>query len=170
MHKKFPTIKYHLYSFISSNQHPNLKTKYLNIKLPTQYIISIPIHHKTTENKNKNKVSFPYLERKKGKRRGLCIQDESSSTTRQPPHNENPSTTNNNMKTPKMSTFMNPRGCFMKGNENGTTNGRGRGFLPLYKPQTKKKRRKKGVLLNKVNQGSKLSRREPSWGRRKNKV
>ena len=65
---------------------------------------------------------------------------------------------------------MNPRGCFMKGNENGTTNGRGRGFLPLYKPQTKKKRRKKGVLLNKVNQGSKLSRREPSWGRRKNKV
>ena len=33
-------------------------------------------------------------------------------------------------------------------------------------PQTTK-RSKKGALLNKVNQGSKLSKREPSWGRRK---
>lgn len=42
---------------------------------------------------------------------------------------------------------MNPRGCFMKGNENGTTNGRGRGFLPLYKPQTKKKKEKERCSL-----------------------
>jgi len=33
----------------------------------------------------------------------------------------------------KMSTFMkNPHGCSMKENENGTSIGRGRGFLPLY--------------------------------------
>ena len=44
-------------------------------------------------------------------------------------------------------------------NENGTSNGRGRGFLPLY-TTTNNKMSKKGTLLNKINQGSKFQTRK----------
>jgi len=62
---------------------------------------------------------------------------------------------------------MNPHGCSMKENENGTSNGSGREFLPHYTQSQTTKKCKIYALLNKVNQGSKLPKREPSWGRRK---
>lgn len=63
---------------------------------------------------------------------------------------------------------MNYHGCSVKENKNGTSNGRERGFLPLYTTTTNKKG-KKDAFLNKVNQGYKLPKRDPSQERRKKK-